>query len=75
MRLSLLGVYNINYLTECTKVLPPHIDKYSAPDQATIDKWLQTTGPVKQITDALMNGDLVTSLVGLLTSLVSGLLG
>jgi hypothetical protein len=39
VRLSMLGVFNINNLTECTKVLPPAIKGFSPPDKSIIDKW------------------------------------
>jgi len=42
IRLSLLGVNNINSLTECTKVLPAATTSWKAPDQAQMDKWLST---------------------------------
>src|ERR1700761_5010369 len=35
----MLGVFNINNLTECTKVLPPAIKGFSPPDKSIIDKW------------------------------------
>jgi hypothetical protein len=40
IRLALLGVSNINSLTECTKVLPPSTSRsFKASDQATVDLW------------------------------------
>ncbi|EEU39148.1 uncharacterized protein NECHADRAFT_4582, partial [Fusarium vanettenii 77-13-4] len=41
VRLSLLGVNNINDLTECTKVLPQPIDGYKHRDGSRFSKWLQ----------------------------------
>ncbi|KAF2429715.1 peroxidase [Tothia fuscella] len=40
VRLSLLGVNNINSLQECTKVLPPTSGGFDFPNQDVIDKWL-----------------------------------
>lgn len=60
IRLSLLGVNNINSLKECTKVLPAAIKSFSNPDQAVIDKWLKNTAPAnlrQQIAAALNGGD------------------
>ncbi|KAF4458154.1 Manganese peroxidase 2 [Fusarium austroafricanum] len=42
VRLSLLGVNNINDLTECTKVLPQPTDSYRHKDQSQFSKWLQS---------------------------------
>jgi hypothetical protein len=40
VRLGLLGVKNINNLTECTKVLPPSTGKsFRAFDQTVVDQW------------------------------------
>ncbi|OAA64741.1 ligninase H2 [Niveomyces insectorum RCEF 264] len=41
IRLSLLGVNNINDMTECTKVLPMPVTTFTAPDQAAEQQWLQ----------------------------------
>jgi hypothetical protein len=41
VRLSLLGVFNINQLTECTKVLPAKTPGFQFPDQQQIDQWLK----------------------------------
>lgn len=64
IRLSLLGVNNINKLTECTKVLPAHISAFTATDQAKIDKWLKNpdrTSTANQIAADLDNGELVVN--------------
>ena len=57
IRLSLLGVDNINKLTECTKVLPAATRSYKNPDQKKIDKWLITgpelKGKAKQLADSI----------------------
>ena len=74
MRLSLLGVYNINNLTECSKVLPPRVSSYTAPDQSVVDKWLQTKGKQQQIVDALMQGKSIASLLGLIGKLLKAIL-
>lgn len=42
VRLSLLGVNNINSLTECTKVLPQPVDSYRHKDKGRFNKWLQS---------------------------------
>jgi hypothetical protein len=39
-----LGVNNINYLTECTKVLPPAVTSFQSPDQKYLDQWLDGAG-------------------------------
>jgi len=69
VRLSLLGVYNINDLTECSKVLPARTSYYSAPDQSIIDKWLSSTKQYPSITNAMMKGDLISGLASLLTGI------
>ncbi|KAH7323218.1 ligninase H2 precursor [Stachybotrys elegans] len=63
VRLSLLGVNNINDLTECTKVLPPPItDGFPIPDEVEMGRFLQ--GPRnRQATDALLEGDLLPEFV------------
>ena len=62
VRLSLLGVYNINNLTECTKVLPPIIaGTFLNPDQLLLDLFL--SGPRNTAaSNALFNGDLLPAL-------------
>ncbi|KAK7966830.1 Ligninase LG5 [Apiospora aurea] len=75
IRLSLLGVNNINKLTECTKVLPGGIPSFTPNDQANVDKWLNTADQsptAKKISDALHAGQ---SLLGWLFSLIKGILG
>lgn len=57
IRLSLLGVFNINDLTECTKALPGRVGAYVAPDQAAMDKWLATKTKVEALAEALRKGD------------------
>ncbi|KAF2969393.1 generic peroxidase (class II-related) [Xylaria multiplex] len=43
IRLSLLGVNNINKLTECTKALPARTEEYKNPDQENMDEWLKSS--------------------------------
>ena len=45
VRMSLLGVDNINNLTECTKVLPPAVSSFTSPDAAFISKWVNGEYP------------------------------
>ncbi|KAF7532144.1 hypothetical protein G7054_g8234 [Neopestalotiopsis clavispora] len=75
IRLSLLGVNNINNLTECTKVLPAAIKSFTAPDQKNVDKWLNTLGSKsvlgQQIANALNDGQ---SIVSFIISAVVGIL-
>jgi hypothetical protein len=40
VRMSLLGVDNINNLTDCSKVLPPAQTSYAPPDKTFITSWL-----------------------------------
>ncbi|KAH7000164.1 peroxidase [Ilyonectria destructans] len=42
IRLSLLGVNNINKLTECTKVLPQPVSSWDEPDAGKMNKWLDS---------------------------------
>ncbi|KAK8012799.1 versatile peroxidase VPL2 [Apiospora marii] len=75
IRLSLLGVNNINSLTECTKVLPGRTGGFTPNDQSNLDKWLKTddqSATAKKISNALHGGE---SLLGWLFSLVGGILG
>lgn len=64
VRLSLLGVDNINQLTECTKVLPPAIKTFNSPDSAIIKAWLK--GRYDVLGKYLENGDLLTGIFALL---------
>ncbi|KAH7308168.1 peroxidase [Stachybotrys elegans] len=41
IRLGLLGVNNINTMTECTRVLPRATQNFSSKDQRKIDRWLK----------------------------------
>lgn len=68
MRLSLLGVFNINNLTECTKVLPqPNAPYFSPPDQPVLNMWMNITRHVEPFAKAVMDGDILSGLVGMLT--------
>lgn len=70
----MLGVNNINNLTECSKILPNRVTSFTPADQSLLNTWLQTTGKVDAITNALLNGDLLTSLSSIITGLVNGVL-
>lgn len=39
--MSLLGIDNINKLTECTRALPPFKGSYRAPDQSLLEKFIR----------------------------------
>ncbi|TDZ22882.1 Versatile peroxidase VPL1 [Colletotrichum orbiculare MAFF 240422] len=58
VRLSLLGVYNINDLTECTKALPARWapSGFKASDQGNVDTWVSSKGPVPKIPDEIRGG-------------------
>jgi len=74
VRLSLLGVYNINQLVECTRALPPAIrGSYRAKDQDAVDQWVQTKEKVEQVGETLAAGDLVDGFLGLITKPFKGL--
>ncbi|KAL0931206.1 ligninase h2 [Colletotrichum truncatum] len=63
IRLSLLGVDNINQLTECTKVLPPVVKGYRILDQYKLDKWLNSSGnrgAAKKVAEDVENGDVAS---------------
>ncbi|KAI6351567.1 hypothetical protein MCOR25_009862 [Pyricularia grisea] len=75
IRLSLLGVYNINNLTECTKSLPPRTKTFTAPDEDLIKNWLEgRKGAVADAAKKIMNGDSLNGSKGIL-GLVTGVLG
>ncbi|KAF9877511.1 ligninase h2 precursor [Colletotrichum karsti] len=62
IRLSLLGVNNINQLTECTKVLPPTTKGFRIIDQFKLDKWLNSVGnkgAAKKASEDIENGDTI----------------
>ncbi|TKW51818.1 Ligninase LG5 [Colletotrichum tanaceti] len=60
IRLSLLGVDNINQLVECTKALPPKALGFRPLDQFLLDKWLNSAGnkgAAKKVAEDLEKGD------------------
>lgn len=75
IRLSLLGVNNINQLVECTKALPPAIrgNNYRAKDQDLVDKWVQTKEKIKLFGETLESGDLVSGFTDLIAKALKGL--
>ncbi|KAK2012367.1 peroxidase [Colletotrichum eremochloae] len=63
IRLSLLGVNNINQLVECTKVLPPAVRGFRILDQFKLDKWLNSVGnngAAKKAAEDIAKGDPVS---------------
>ncbi|KAL3426652.1 ligninase h2 precursor (peroxidase) [Phlyctema vagabunda] len=70
VRLSLLGVNNINQLKECSKVLPVAVGSFRNSDQKAIDKWLNDLSLpldlVKKVGQTLRDGSLLDSLLSLL---------
>ncbi|KAG6355773.1 hypothetical protein INS49_003739 [Diaporthe citri] len=74
VRLSLLGVNNINSLTDCTKVLPQPVRTFVQNDRCEVKTWMSSTKNVPAIANALLDGKLITSVPGL-SSLLSNLLG
>ncbi|KAI3529154.1 peroxidase [Colletotrichum filicis] len=73
IRLSLLGVFNINDLTECTKALPPRTGStFTAPDQAVLDKWLATKDRLNNIADQLRNGGDINGMIASVMSWLKG---
>lgn len=78
VRLSLLGVNNINSLTDCTKVLPQPVGTFVSNDRCEVKTWMSSTKNVPAIANALLDGKLITSvpgLSGLLSSILGGLFG
>lgn len=66
--MSLLGVFNINNLTECTKVLPqPSAPYFNPPDQPVLNTWMNITRQIEPFAKAVMNGDILSGLMGMLT--------
>ncbi|KAI9158250.1 Versatile peroxidase [Paramyrothecium foliicola] len=55
IRLSLLGVYNINELTDCTHALPSIRDTFENQDESLLEEWLN--GGREYASDAIVNGD------------------
>ncbi|KAH8901295.1 peroxidase [Thozetella sp. PMI_491] len=75
VRLSLLGVFNINDLTDCTKVLPARTSGFNAPDQTAMDKWLGSTLRLDTIANSLRGGESIASFLDFITKSIGGLLG
>ncbi|POS81182.1 peroxidase [Diaporthe helianthi] len=78
VRLSLLGVNNINSLTDCTKVLPQPVRTFTPNDRCEVKTWMSSTKNVPAIANALLEGKLITSVPGLaslLSNILGGLLG
>lgn len=74
IRLSLLGVNNINSLTECTKVLPAAVKGFKSPDQVNLDKWLNSNNQsplVKLIAATIEKGD---SIIAFVINLILGII-
>ncbi|KAK0730980.1 peroxidase [Lasiosphaeris hirsuta] len=71
VRLSLLGVYNINNLTDCTWVLPQARDEWWGEDQWAVNMWVNTTENIPQVAETLQAGGLITGLVELIRPLVN----
>ncbi|KAL1864614.1 hypothetical protein Daus18300_007631 [Diaporthe australafricana] len=68
VRLSLLGVFNINNMTECTKVLPqPGAPYFNPPDQPVLNMWINITRHVEPFAKAVMDGEILSGLAGMLT--------
>lgn len=62
VRMSLLGVYNINSLTDCTKALPPFQRSYSSSDKSVIDRFMHgLIGSAQKVKNLLLKGDKVPS--------------
>ncbi|GJC78233.1 versatile peroxidase VPL2 [Colletotrichum liriopes] len=57
VRMSLLGVNNINDLAECTKVLPPFRPAFEQPDQDLLDKVMGSVLNSDLVKQALEKGD------------------
>jgi hypothetical protein len=60
VRMSLLGVPNINELTDCTWVLPSFISNFVNPDQPLLDKFID--GDLDFAAEPLHNGDEIPAL-------------
>lgn len=61
VRLSLLGVDNINDLTDCTKVLPAEITKFKAVDTMQMKEWTSMTTNMPAIAKAIFDAKLITN--------------
>jgi hypothetical protein len=67
VRLSLLGVNNINNLTECTKVLPAAVTSFKSPDNAIVAQWLAGKWPIlgKYLDSGTLLSSLLLALLGI----------
>ncbi|KAK0107961.1 hypothetical protein ONS96_003744 [Cadophora gregata f. sp. sojae] len=70
VRLSLLGVNNINQLTECTRVLPAAKKTFTQPDLTIFKQWLE--GKFPGLGQQIEDGSLLTSALLKLLGLLSG---
>lgn len=71
-------MYNINNLTDCTKVLPQPVRTFVPADQCRVNQWMTSTKNVPEISTALLDGKLITTipnLISLLTGIVGGVVG
>ncbi|KJZ75502.1 hypothetical protein HIM_05198 [Hirsutella minnesotensis 3608] len=59
IRLSLLGVNNINDLRECSKALPSALDVFNSPDQPLLDAF--ANGSLESAKDEVTKGDNITA--------------
>lgn len=75
VRLSLLGVFNINSLTECSKVLPATTTSYTAPDLSLLNTWLGTTKKVDSVANVVRGGNLLSSIASTVQNLLNMLTG
>ncbi|KAJ3498026.1 hypothetical protein NLG97_g1447 [Lecanicillium saksenae] len=57
VRLSLLGVYNINNLTECSKALPLQLSAFTSPDAKALDKFAE--GGLPNAVELAIQGDVI----------------
>lgn len=62
VRLSLLGVTNINNLTDCTKVLPQPVKSFTASDQCQVQQWVKTDKAAPAVASAMAAGKLIINM-------------
>ncbi|CAN8101466.1 unnamed protein product [Discula destructiva] len=70
VRLSLLGVYNINKLTECSKALPPQVASFKASDSNLLDKWMLSTAASAAVAQAVLDGKKLDQYAALIDQLL-----
>ncbi|KAH6716544.1 peroxidase [Leptodontidium sp. MPI-SDFR-AT-0119] len=70
VRLSLLGVNNINDLAECTRVLPAAKKTFNLPDSTLLQQWLE--GKYNKLGQAIEDGQTLTDALLRLLGLLSG---